>query len=98
MGETGGPYEVYIDDNFHYMEDDERSLDAAFGDCPSAIARCKQIVESSLQAQYQSGMSAEELFERYKSFGDDPSIKSPDRDCTFSAWTFAELRSAEICR
>jgi len=91
------PYEVYVDDNFHYMEDDERSLDGTFEDCESATARCKQIVESSLQAQHRSGMTAGELFERYKSFGDDPSIKSPDGTCTFSAWIFAEQRAAEIC-
>jgi len=91
------PYEVYVDDNFHYMEDDERSLDGTFSDCDAAVARCKQIVESSLQAQYQPGMTAEQLFESYKSFGDDPSIKSIDGACTFSAWGFAERRSAEIC-
>jgi hypothetical protein len=91
------PYNVWVYDNFHYMDEDDRDLAGAFADCAAAVVCCQGIVEASLRALYRPGMAAKELFEQYTSFGDDASISSPDRTCTFSAWTFAERRSAEIC-
>ena len=90
-------YRVYVDDNFHYMDPDERYPAGAFPDCESARRQCISIVESSLQDQFKPGMTAAELLSRYHSFGEDPWISSPDPDCKFSAWTYAEQRVTEIC-
>ncbi len=43
-------------------------------------------------------MTATELLARYKSFGDDPWIATSDANCTFSTWTYAELRAHVIAR
>src|SRR3954447_5502683 len=90
-------YTVKVDDNFHFMDRDERYEDGTFGSYEDALAACKRIVEASLTEQYQPGMTAEELFSRYRSFGDDPFISPYDPDRRFSAWEYAQVRAEEIC-
>lgn len=34
-------YEVYVDDNFHFMDESERYKLGAFETCEEAIAACK---------------------------------------------------------
>jgi hypothetical protein len=44
-------------------------------------------------------MSAEELWDSYKSFGEDPFIQSVDvAPVRFSAWDYARGRCADLCR
>lgn len=90
-------YRVIIDDNFHFMDESERDLAGTYPDCETARQQCIALVERSLKAEYQPGMEAKELLERYKSFGDDPWISGPDRECRFSAWEYAAARAKEIC-
>jgi hypothetical protein len=90
-------YRVYVDDNFHYMEESERYLAGSFDDCQKAIEKCKEIVDSCLLHEYKQDMAAGELLARYKSFGEDPWISTSDKKCKFSAWSYAEQRSKEIC-
>ena len=54
----GTVYTVYIDDNFHYMDESERYKLGDFPDCASAIAACKRIVDEFLLT---AGCPAEEL-------------------------------------
>lgn len=43
-------------------------------------------------------MSPVALYENYKGYGDDPYVVGADVDgVPFSAWSYAELRCAEIC-
>jgi hypothetical protein len=80
------------------MDESERYLAGSFGDREEAVRRCVEIVESSLFNEYRPGMSAKELMDRYKSFGEDPWISGSDEGCKFSAWEYAERRAKEICR
>jgi hypothetical protein len=98
VAETNPSYVVNVDDNFHYMDEAERTVDGAYADCAAAVARCKQIVDESLAGLYRAGMSAIDLIKHYKAFGDDPWIATADEGCSFSGWTYAELRSHEIVR
>jgi len=44
-------------------------------------------------------MTAEELYDQYVSFGDDPFIRSEDKKGSeSSAWDYAKQRSEELCR
>jgi hypothetical protein len=90
-------YAVWIDDNFHHMDEEERYQDGEFDNCESAIARCKEIVDEFLLSFYKTGMSARELWELYTGFGDDTFIVTRDRDCSFSGWNYARERCEEIC-
>jgi hypothetical protein len=42
-------------------------------------------------------MSFKELYEGYTGFGEDPFIRSDDKKCFFSAWTYAKKRCTELC-
>ncbi|MBI3652389.1 MAG: hypothetical protein HY231_15310 [Acidobacteria bacterium] len=92
-----GKYQVFVDDNFHYLDDSERYRLGTFDDCQSAIEKCKEIVDRTLLDSYRKGISAEKLFSSYTAFGEDPWISSADSDCTFSAWSYAKQRCKEIC-
>jgi hypothetical protein len=90
-------YEVYVDDNFHFMDENERYKLGEFETCDEATAACKKIVDEFLETGYKKGMSFKELYEGYVGFGEDPFIVSGDKACFFSAWGYAKKRSAELC-
>ena len=95
---VGAQYKVYVDDNYHYMDESERFLAGVYSDCNSAIAKCKEIVDDFLLSSYTPGMTAGELCSSYTLFGEDPFIVTTDTACEkFSAWTYAEGRCAELC-
>jgi hypothetical protein len=94
---SGDFYTVYVDDNFHYMDESERYTLGAYADCETAIERCKEIVDEFLVSKRETGMTAEGLYEIYTSFGEDPWISGPDSTCKFSAWTYARQRCQELC-
>ena len=59
---------------------------------------CRRLVDEALLAQYEGGETADQLFERYKSFGDDPFVVAldPAPNIEFSAWTYAQRRALEL--
>jgi len=71
-------YEAYVDDNFHFMDENERYKLGDFGTCEEAIAACMKIVDEFLEEGYEKGMSFKELYEGYIGFGEDPFIISDD--------------------
>lgn len=93
-------YIVYVDDNFHYMDTDERYVQGEYDDYETARRVCKSIVDSFLQRGYKSGMKAKELYDGYVCFGEDPWIMGPDvlEKGTFSAWDYAEEQCKKMCK
>jgi hypothetical protein len=93
------PYVVMVDDNFHYRDEDERYKHGEFADANVALEHCRRIVDEYLVSAYKTGMSADELLDSYKSFGEDPFIQSVDvAPVRFSAWDYASGRCVEMCR
>jgi hypothetical protein len=93
-------YRVIVDDNFSYMRTDERWTAGDFDTFEAAVAKCRRIVQNSLNDLYKSGMTAEALYRLYTGFGDDPFVVTPPgelRSSTFSAWDFAKERAAKMC-
>ena len=90
-------YTVFVDDNFHYMDKDERYKLGEFNSADKAVAAAKKIVDEFLESNHKPGQSAEELLAVYKSFGEDPWISGDDPSCKFSAWDYAERRCQELC-
>ena len=86
-------YRVMVDDNFHYMDENERYEHGTYDTMDEALAVCRAIVEQSLKHGYAPGMTAEALYEGYVAFGDDPFIiviDGTDERAKFSAWTYAK--------
>ena len=90
-------YTLYIDDNFHYMDDDERYKAGEFSSLEKAIAKARHIVDEFLSQAHKKGMTAEELRRQYSSFGEDPFIVGGPPESNFSAWDYAKKRCDEIC-
>lgn len=88
-------YIVYVDDNFHFMDDSERYCAGEFDKPDDALAKCIEIVESSLQDSAGIEKSADALYSSYTMFGEDPFIIGPT-NIEFSAWDYAKKRSEEI--
>jgi len=95
-GPAERPYAVFVDDNFHYMNEDERYKDGNYATLEEAISKCQRIVDDFLEGEYKPGMPSAELYDRYCSFGEDPFIRGPG--CDFSAWDYARQRCDELCR
>ena len=94
-------YKVMVDDNFHYLDEDERSEQGTYVTLEEALAVCRALVDKSLFASYRPGLSADELYSAYMDFGDDPFIvvlDGVDDRAKFSGWAYAKERCAVICR
>jgi hypothetical protein len=93
-------YKVIGADNAHYMDAEDHAQHGVFATYEAAAAVCREIVERSLAWHYKPGMGADELYDYYTSFGDDPFIVALG-DATlgnrFSAWTYAKERCRAIC-
>jgi hypothetical protein len=92
----GHKYRVFVDDNFHYMDESERYELGEFDSCASAIAACKRIIDEFLVGQDAVEKTEEQLWKLYTAFGDDPFIATTDNQCKFSAWDYARQRCAQI--
>jgi hypothetical protein len=92
----GHKYRVFVDDNFHYMDESERYELGEFDSCESAIAACKRLIDEFLVGQDAVEKTEEALFRLYTGFGGDPFIATTDTQCKFSAWEYAKQRCAEI--
>jgi hypothetical protein len=93
-------YLVLIDDNFHYQEPEERREHGTYDSLDEALAACRAIVDRALAEEHRPGISAEQLYDRYRSFGEDPFITvldGEDASARFSAWTYAKERCRAIC-
>ena len=90
-------YEVLVDDNYHYMDEDERYSAGVFPTYGEALVRAKQIVEDSLLGFREPGQSADDLMRSYVLFGEDPWIRpTPEGTERFSARDYARQRAPEI--
>ena len=91
-------YKVVVNDNFHYMDESEQYTHGEFESAALALEASKALVDADLNSLYRSGMTADELYSHYTSFGSDPYIVSEDRSCQFSAWNYAKERCQQICK
>jgi hypothetical protein len=86
-------YTVRVADNFHYMDEEESYTLGKFSSLDEAVTRYRQIVDDFLSLNHREGMTAKELFDQYKMFGEDPYVVE---GAEFSAWKYAEKRCNEI--
>jgi len=91
-------YKIMVADNFHYMEEDERSEYGTFATAEEALDTCRRLVDESLLAEYQDGETADQLLDRYTSFGDDPFVVAlaGAPKIEFSAATYARQRVQDL--
>jgi len=90
------PFKVFVDDNFHYMDEGERYALGEFETAEAALSAAKTMVDEDLKSFYKNGMPAVEVYSQYTMFGVDPFIISDGKKVEFSARTYARIRSEEL--
>ncbi len=90
-------FEVFVDDNYHYMDEESRYRAGFFASYEEALAVAKAIVDEFLERCHRPGMTSKELYQGYVGFGEDPFI-IPSGATPFSAWEYARTRCMELCR
>lgn len=91
---------VKASDNSRFDSPENDYLYGAFATYEEAYAKCEEIVEGFLMQNKTEGMSTEELFHHYISFGEEPYIVSVDgSECVpFKAIDYAKEQSKAICQ
>ena len=95
--ETDKTFTVLIDDNYHFMDEDERATGPSFATYGEAVSWCQTFLERHLEELAKPGMSAADLIAGYRSFGDDPWITPEPEGTHFSAWDFVEEIAERVC-
>ena len=93
-------YKVLVDDNFHYQDEDKRYELGTYSTVEEALAACRKLVDDWLEQHYRPGMTADDLYQHYTSFGQDPYVVPPSEvpgAVIFSAWEYARVRAEAIC-
>ena len=90
-------FAVIVRDNFHYMDESEQYESGRFKTYEEALVHSKQIVDDFLATSRKTGMTKEQLYRLYTSFGDDPFVSPDPGTQRFSAWAYAEMRCRQIC-
>lgn len=91
-------YRVFVDDNFHYMDEGERYQLGDFDSLEAAVAACTRIVDEFLAANHRPGMTSGELLTQYSLYGEDPFVFTGDGTVPFSARDYASERIRAICQ
>ncbi len=91
-------FKVFIDDNFHAMDESERVLHGEYDSYESAMSACKGIVDECLGQNLKAGVTSDELYAWYTGMGDDPFIVPARGSHNFSAWDYAKDKCSELCR
>jgi hypothetical protein len=89
-------YQVFIDDNFHYMDPEHQSAGPQFATLEEAVGYCKRLVDYSLISAYRLGMPPYELQTSYLLFGEDPFVRGGEGGVPFSARDYARAWVREV--
>ena len=90
---TQQTYRVLVDENFHFMDEDERYESGRYPTLELAEAHCREILDLDLSGMLRPDMSAQDLFECWMQFGDDPWIEGG----TFSAVDYVRDQAEALC-
>jgi hypothetical protein len=88
-------YVVFVDDNYHHGDENERYRLGEFDTREQAVEACKKKVDEYFEQLKKSEYGFKELWEGYMLYGEDPFISSDDDANRFSAWEYAKLRCME---
>jgi hypothetical protein len=88
-------YEVWISDNFG---EDGSLLRGTYPSAERALAQAQKLIELSLRDLVKPGMSADDLFQQYKTFGDDAWViaKGDLPAVDFRGWDYARERCEQL--
>ncbi len=89
-------YTVFVDDNYHLMDESERYTHGEFDTYGAAVTACKKIVDEFFEEIKDKKLSFNDLWEGYTMYGEDPFITPEPEGCHFSAWDYAKQKCREL--
>jgi hypothetical protein len=89
-----GQFKIFVDDNYHYMDESERYAVGSYDSLEEAVSKCEEITIRSLRDLYENGITPETLRSQWAMFGEDPYVFGGDGAVPFSARKFI---STELC-
>jgi len=89
-------YKVFVDDNYHYMDEDHRYELGTYASYDEAVQASKKIVDEFLIENKSTYETADELCASYCMYGEDPFIVSKETFKKFSARTYAPIKCKEL--
>jgi hypothetical protein len=89
-------YKVCVDD-LDFIDEPER-FTPEYESVEAAIAAAKEMLDAELNAFHEPGMTTDELYDYYHTFGEDPFIAPVHPTSNFSALDYAKQRCREVCR
>lgn len=101
MTDPALPFTVFVDDNYHYMDESARYTLGHYATLVEATQAARTIVDEFLQSAFKPGSTADDLMASYVMFGEDPFIVSHDPafgGVLFSAREYARWKSDVMCR
>jgi hypothetical protein len=90
-----GQFKIFVDDNFHYMDESERYAAGSYNSLEEAIGQCKELTIKSLKDLYEKGITPEKLQTQWLMFGEDPYVFGGSGAVPFSARKFVSI---ELCK
>jgi hypothetical protein len=96
IGMSTKKYVVFVDDNYHYGDKNERYKLGEFDTRGEAVEACKRTVNEYFERLEKGKYSFEELWGGYMMYGEDPFIMNDDEGSRFSAWDYAKERCREF--
>ncbi len=99
LKETQLGYIVYLEDDFWFWDDPELLMSGKviYETYEEALKECQRVINDFLIESYKPAMTADELYNNYLKFGDEPYIRPGEKNNQFSASEYAKERCAEIC-
>ncbi|MDX2419159.1 MAG: hypothetical protein QNK19_16995 [Xanthomonadales bacterium] len=89
-------YKVYVDDNYHYMDESERIAVGSYNSLEEALEKCKEITIRSLEDLFEKDITPDKLHTQWLMFGEDPFIVGGDGPVPFSARKFITTELCEV--
>ena len=84
-------FSVHVIDHAHYMEEEGEYTRGEFATREEAEAKCKEIIDRSLEELFSLGMSEEELLKQFMMFGEEASCEG------FESMGYVKQRCQELC-
>jgi hypothetical protein len=88
---------LYLEENSHYGDPDERRCVAEFATQQAALSAARDHLDSNLRQLWSAGNSAQQLLEKWSLFGEDVFLVPESADSHFCAWDYARQRCQELC-
>ncbi len=82
---------VRVIDHAHYMEEEGEYTRGEFAQREEAEAKCKEIIDRSLEELFSLGMSEEELFKQFMLYGEEASCEG------FESMEYVKVKCQELC-